>query len=96
MNALLLSAPEICELQDEKVRLESENKILRKQLIEFNSIAYNLTARLVMIHDVGEKHGHTIIRRESVMDAVVDWRHRIDKISKIYYDNILALNPLKD
>lgn len=32
MKALLLSAPEICELQDTKVRLEGEVKMLREAL----------------------------------------------------------------
>lgn len=32
MKALLLSAPEICKLQDEKVRLEGEVKMLREAL----------------------------------------------------------------
>lgn len=32
MKALLLSAPEICNLQDEKVRLEGEVKMLREAL----------------------------------------------------------------
>lgn len=58
--------------------LMSENKKLKEQLQFVNIASHSLASLLCGVATVGEKDGYELIRRESVMELVTQWRKNWD------------------
>lgn len=63
--------------------LISENKKLKEQLQFVNMASHSLASLLCGVATVSEKDGYELIRRESVMEFVTQWRKNWDSAMKV-------------